>query len=116
MASIEERVVAVTARVLRLDRQANRIGLSLKRLQPNPWTTALLEPGTVHEGTVTRMSNDGVHAELGCGLEGRLTLLGSDMPSPGSRLQVRVVEFDPERERLQLAMVEGETAAESAPA
>lgn len=106
----------VEALVLRLDRQANRIGLSLKRLQPNPWTTALLEPGTVHEGTVTRMSNDGVHAELGCGLEGRLTLLGSDMPSPGSRVQVRVVEFDPERERLQLAMVEGETAAESAPA
>jgi small subunit ribosomal protein S1 len=109
----------VDALVLRLDRQANRIGLSLKRLLPNPWTTVgdTLQPGAVHEGTVTRLSNDGVHAELACGLEGRVSLLGSELPSPGSRLQVRVVEFDAERERLQLALVEGAPApAESEPA
>jgi hypothetical protein len=62
------------------------------------------------------MSNDGVHAELTCGLEGRLSLPGMELPTPGSRVQVRVVEFDPDRERLQLAIVEGEAAAETAPA
>ena len=106
----------VEALVLRLDRQANRIGLSLKRLQPNPWMSAGegLQPGAILESTVTRQSNDGVHAELDCGLEGRVALLDGELPSPGSRLQVRVVEFDPGRERLQLAMVEAAPAAETA--
>lgn len=102
----------VEALVLRLDRQANRIGLSLKRLLANPWTTAgdTLQPGVVLGGIVTRLSNDGVHAELDCGLEGRVSLLEGELPPPGSRLQVRVVEFDPGRERLQLAMVESAPA------
>jgi small subunit ribosomal protein S1 len=108
----------VEALVLRLDRQANRIGLSLKRLLPNPWMSAGegLQPGAILEGTVTRLSNDGLHAELECGLEGRVASLDGELPPPGSRLQVRVVEFDPGRERLQLAMVEGAPAPEAASA
>jgi len=106
----------VEALVLRLDRQANRIGLSLKRLQPNPWLSVGedIQPGAILEGTVTRQSNDGVHAELDCGLEGRVALLNGELPPPGSRLHVRVVEFDPGRERLQLTMIEGEPEAEAA--
>ena len=102
--------------MLRLDRQANRIGLSLKRLQPNPWMSVGdgIQPGVILEGTVTRQSNDGVHAELDCGLEGRVALLNGELPPPGSRLYMRVVEFDPGRERLQLTMVEGAPAAEAA--
>jgi small subunit ribosomal protein S1 len=94
----------VEAIVVRLDHQAHRIGLSLKRMQPNPWKAA---EGSLHVGDmlpaeVVRQTPSGPVIRLENGLEGPLR--GSDGGSPfdeGSRLTVRVRSFDPEREHLE---------------
>src|SRR5690606_33364529 len=47
--------------VLRLDHEGRRIGLSLKRLQPNPWTQVddMYHVGQVIEGTISRVTQFG---------------------------------------------------------
>jgi small subunit ribosomal protein S1 len=95
----------VETMVVHLDLEANRIGLSLKRLQPSPWESAgrRVQPGQAHEGTVTHLSPAGVFVTLEGGLEGLLRRsdgLGSLVQ--GERVQVRVVAVDTERQRLDL--------------
>lgn len=93
--------------VIRLDQEASRIGLSLKRLQPNPWEGAVgkLAEGQPLQGTVSRLSKAGAYLRLEVGLEGLLRHQeGQPIPEPGTTLQVRVAAFDPEHERLEVEM------------
>jgi ribosomal protein S1 len=95
----------VEAMIIRLDPDANRIGLSLKRLQTNPWTEAAgtIAPGMIREGEVTRVGSSGAYVRDQAGLEGLIR--GAEAQAtlrPGMRVRVRVVNFDPERERLDL--------------
>jgi small subunit ribosomal protein S1 len=94
----------VEAIVVRLDRQSNRISLSLKRLQPNPWQEAAgrVAVGMTLEATVVRVDKGEVVASIEPGLEGRIAWPEGDPPVPGARLAVRVATFEPERERLGL--------------
>ncbi len=99
--------------VIRLDRRANRIGLSLKRLQTNPWEKAAddLAPGAEFEGVVSRHTNAGAFVRLPVGLEGlvRPANEGASLPAPGEEVRVRITSFDPAHERLDLDLVrEGE--------
>jgi small subunit ribosomal protein S1 len=105
----------VEAVVVRLDPQAHRIGLSLKRMQPSPWKAA---EGSVHVGDllpalVVRHGAAGPVVRLENGLEGPLR--GVDGGSPfeeGRQLVVRVRLFDPEREHLEVDVpAEPENAA-----
>lgn len=104
----------VEARIIRLDAEANRIGLSLKRLQPSPWLEAVdrISAGMILEGEVTRVGSSGAYVRDDVGLEGLVR--GSDAQAelrPSMRVRVRVVNFDPERERLDLEMaLEDETS------
>jgi small subunit ribosomal protein S1 len=98
----------VEAMVIRLDKQANRIGLSLKRLQPSPWQAASerLQPGVKVEGVVTRISNSGAYVQLEDGVEGLVrTTEGVGGLVPGTRVEAQVVSLDPDRERLELALL-----------
>ena len=95
----------VEAVIIRLDRQSNRIGLSLKRLQPNPWQLSgdRYAPGSVCRGRVTRQTGSGTYVAFDDGIEGVIRGTdGATAPSPGSELDVRVVALDSERERLEL--------------
>jgi small subunit ribosomal protein S1 len=94
--------------VIRLDRETSRIGLSLKRMQPNPWVAAAdaVKPGMVMDGKVTRIASSGAYVAVEGSLEG---LIRSDdhldLPSQGMNIQVRVLSFDVERERMDLEIV-----------
>lgn len=95
----------IEAMIIRLDPEANRIGLSLKRMLPNPWLEAAgtISAGMVREGEVTRVGSSGAYVRDEGGLEGLVR--GADAQAelrPGMRVRVRVVNFDPERERLDL--------------
>ncbi len=95
----------IDAMIIRLDAEANRIGLSLKRLLPNPWLEAVgsISAGMIREGEVTRVGSSGAYVRDEGGLEGLVR--GADAQAelrPGMRVRVRVVSFDPERERLDL--------------
>ncbi|MBM3122180.1 MAG: S1 RNA-binding domain-containing protein [Chloroflexi bacterium] len=98
----------VEAVIIRLDRQSNRIGLSLKRLQPNPWQMAAerYPAGSVCRGRVTRQTGSGTYVAFADGVEGVIRSgEGGTAPAHGSEVEVRVVSLDPERERLELELL-----------
>jgi small subunit ribosomal protein S1 len=107
----------VEAVVIRLDRQANRIGLSLKRLQPSPWQTAggRLWPGAETDGTLVRWNAAGATLLLDEGVEGllRASEATADL-QPGSRVRVKVASLDVERERLELELASRQPLPEAA--
>ena len=99
--------------VLSVDRERQRIGLSRKRLLPDPWhaVTGRLEVGRVVEGTVTNVVDFGAFVDLGQGVEGLVHV--SEMPAgratmdallPGTPVLVRVLEIDVDRHRIGLSL------------
>ena len=91
--------------VIRLDKEANRIGLSLKRLQPNPWEAAAekIVVGQKMEGSIARFVSAGAYLRFDLGIEGLLkSTEGLAHLSQGEVIEVRVTSFEPERERLDL--------------
>jgi small subunit ribosomal protein S1 len=98
--------------VIRLDTEANRIGLSLKRLQPNPWLDLIeqIQPGMVLDGVVSRHVTSGLYVTVNEGIDGLVRSQHTlDLPSVGDSIQVRVLTFEPERERMSLEIIEAET-------
>ncbi len=94
--------------ILRLDPDANRIGLSLKRLQDNPWQSIAdhIQPGMLLEGTVTRQVTSGLYVNVADGIDGLVKSQQTHtLPQVGERVQVRVVSFEAERERMGLEIV-----------
>lgn len=98
----------VEVMVVRLDRQANRIGLSRKRLLPNPWQAAAdqIRPKQVLPGCITRLAGRWIGVMLGCGLEGTAAIPPS-VPEvrQGDPVYVEVLAFDPANERLELRLL-----------
>jgi small subunit ribosomal protein S1 len=101
--------------VLRLDHQRKRIGLSLKRLQPNPWTlvdqTYTLDQLVL--GTVTNVVAYGAFVALDLGVEGlvHISQLADPPPSDarevvrrGDELVLRILRIDSFRERIALSL------------
>jgi small subunit ribosomal protein S1 len=98
----------IEVQVIRLDAKTNRIGLSLKRMQPSPWVQfeEVIQVDQEHSGTVSHLAASGVYVQLHEGPEGLLrTPDGPGRLTRGIEIRVRVVEFDPERERLELELV-----------
>jgi small subunit ribosomal protein S1 len=101
--------------VLRLDEKKKRIGLSLKRLQPEPW--ALVEDkyelGQLVEGVVTNVVDFGAFAEIEEGIEGLIhisELSDASVSHPkevvkrNDLLLLRIIRIDPRRKRLGLSL------------
>lgn len=100
--------------VIRLNKKDNRIGLSLKRLTPNPWEQAAdkIEVGQELEGRISMLTANGAYVSLPEDLEGLLSVgEGGGVFAVGDEVSVRVKAFDPERERLDLMLADdpGET-------
>jgi small subunit ribosomal protein S1 len=106
--------------VLSVDRERGRIGLSRKRLLPDPWTvvTGSLRKGQVVEGTVTKLVDFGAFVDLGQGVEGLVHI--SEIPDemaadsslvPDSPIKVRVLQVDNERRRISLSLRQIENVA-----
>jgi small subunit ribosomal protein S1 len=101
--------------VLRLDSEGKRIGLSLKRLQPNPWTTAEENYyiGQLVEGTVSRVVSFGAFVELESGIEALLHVSQMSDPPPGDPTEVvhpgqhlvaQIIALEPQRQRMGLSL------------
>lgn len=101
--------------VLKLDRENNRIGLSLKRLQPEPWAVIEdnYELGQLVEGTVTNVVDFGAFAEIESGVEGLVhisELTDKTVTHPrevvrkGDRMLLRIIRIDARRKRLGLSL------------
>ncbi|MCC6800747.1 MAG: S1 RNA-binding domain-containing protein [Anaerolineae bacterium] len=101
--------------VLRLDHEGRRIGLSLKRLQPNPWTQVddLYHVGQVVEGTISRVTQFGAFVSMNPGIEALLHASQISDPPPadpthllheGQIIQARVISIESHRQRLGLTI------------
>ena len=101
--------------VLSVDRERKRVGLSRKRLLPNPWYRVVeaLHTGDTIEGTVTGVARFGAFVDVGEGVEGLIHT--SKMPKgkatclnlePGSPVVVRVLEIDEWNHRIALELQE----------
>ena len=100
--------------VLDVDKDRKRIALSLKKLQPDPWTIVddHYDAGQLVEGRVTRVLDFGAFVELDLGVEGLLhasEMIGtpelnpSDIVHPGEKLLVKIIRVDSRRKRLALS-------------
>ncbi len=101
--------------VLRLDSEGKRIGLSLKRLQDNPWAYVdeLYHVGQLVEGVVSRVAQFGAFVSLDPGIEALLHTSQISDPAPedptlvvheGQRLLLRVISIETEKQRLGLSL------------
>jgi len=111
----------VEVEVLKVDRESKRIGLSLKRRQPDPWQRVAerFETGQVVEGTLTRLAPFGAFVDLGEGVEGLLPtnqVAGQAGIAEGATVRVKILNVEPDRQRIGLALqaVTGPNPAEAA--
>ena len=72
--------------VINVDREGRKIGLSLKRLQPDPWTTVAerYQVGQLVEGTITNVVSFGAFARV----EEGLYFLSPDSPAADAGVDV----------------------------
>lgn len=100
--------------VLNVDRQRRRIALSLKKLQPDPWTMVddHYRTGQLVEGRVTRVVDFGAFVAVDLGIEGLLhakemigtpELAPADIVQAGDTLPVKIIGIDSRRRRLDLS-------------
>src|SRR5207248_11031331 len=99
----------VEVEVLKVDRESKRIGLSLKRRQPDPWQRVAerFETGQVVEGTLTRLAPFGAFVDLGEGVEGLLPtnqVSGQAGIAEGATVRVKILNVEPDRQRIGLAL------------
>jgi len=105
----------VDAVVIKVDTKARRIGLSLKRLQPNPWEEKVkkYQEGDVVKAVIINITDFGAFARLEEGVDGLIHIselpLSSgqrpgDVVSPGDEVFVKILKIDKERQRISLSM------------
>lgn len=101
--------------VLNLDEKRQRINLSLKRLQPDPWTTVetFYKPDQLVLGTVTNVRDFGAFVVLKTGIEGLVHVSEMADPTPNdarefverdNKLVLRVLQIEPARRRMALSL------------
>ena len=106
----------VRVKVLEVDQEKNRIALSMKALEPDPWAEVVgkFPVGAPFEGTVARKAEFGVFVELLPGVDGLIhlsqlrpgmTLEDAEL-QPSSKIHGWVRECDIERRRLSLTLRE----------
>jgi predicted RNA-binding protein with RPS1 domain len=113
----------VTVWIKELDREKNRISLSM--IAPGTRTVRDLQEGDIVTGKVTRMERYGAFVDIGVGRDGMLHVkeMGrgyvekpEDVVNVGDEIQVQVVGIDRRRGRIDLSMKELLPEPEAAPA
>lgn len=106
----------VKVKILNIDLEHQRVGLSLKRLKPNPWATveSHFRPGDVVTGSIASVERFGVFVELMVGIEGLLHIselreasCAEDLYAiytPGEPITVRIADITPAEHRIALSM------------
>ncbi len=101
--------------ILNVDHEKKRIALSIKRLEPEPWTTveSRYYVGQLVEGTITRLTNFGAFALVNGEIEGLIHIseLSTDrinhpqeVVSEGEKHVMRIIRIDPKRRRMGLSL------------
>jgi len=107
----------VKVKVLSVDRNNDRISLSIKETQPGPWANIAerAEKGSVLDGTVKRIVSYGAFVEVFPGVEGLVHIsqiahkhIGTphEVLKEGQEIQVKVLDVNEAEQRLSLSIKE----------
>ena len=96
--------------VLEIDKQNRRVSLGHKQLEENPWNEFENQYGvdSVHEGTITELTDKGAVVALGENIEGfcparQLVKEDGSTPKVGDKLDFKVIEFSKATKRITLS-------------
>jgi small subunit ribosomal protein S1 len=107
---------SVQVKVLRFDRDRERVSLGYKQLLPDPWETIeeRFPPNTRINGKVASVTDYGAFVELEPGVEGLVHVSEmswskrvkhpSKLVGPGDAVEVEVLSVDPKARRISLGM------------
>ena len=105
----------VQVKVIKLDPDQNRISLSLRQLQQDPWERLIqtVPVGSILTGTVTKTKKYGAFLQVMPGIEGLLHISElswdhvdktEDVLKVGDEVQVKVIGIDTARRRVSLSL------------
>ena len=105
----------VKVKVIAVDQERKRIGLSIRQLLPDPWVVKVsnLKEGQLVEGTITHLTKFGAFARLDEDLEGLIHISElsdqrinhpKEVVNEGDVLTLRVIKVDIERRRIGLSL------------
>lgn len=114
----------VSVQILKLDWEANRIGLGMKQLQADPFSAVKDEvvEGAVLSGKVTNIADFGAFIEVAPGVEGLVHISELDYRRVGSVdevvkqdeiVQVKVLKIDPDTRKISLSIKQTKDAPAS---
>ncbi|MED0674987.1 30S ribosomal protein S1 [Aneurinibacillus thermoaerophilus] len=107
----------VKVKVLKVDKENERISLSIKATLPGPWEQAAdkFKAGDVVKGTVKRLISFGAFIEVAPGVEGLVHIsqianrhIGTpdEVLKEGEEVNVKILDFNPSEERMSLSIRE----------
>lgn len=113
--------------VLDVDKEKSKISLSLKDVQPNPWTLAADKyvVGSIVDGKVVRMVPFGAFIELEPGVDGLVHISQiankrvekpEDELTIGEIIKVKVIDVNAEQKKISLSKKEADVPVEETPA
>jgi small subunit ribosomal protein S1 len=105
----------VQVKVIGVDRERKRIGLSIRQLQEDPWVKKVqhIKEGQLVEGKITHLTKFGAFARLGEDLEGLIHISElseqrvnhpKEVVHEGDVITLRVIKIEPERHRIALSL------------
>lgn len=112
----------VKVQVLTVDTERRRIGLSLRRMMPEPWDVidTTYEVGQVVQGKITKLVNFGAFARLvDTGIEGLIHISElaerrvnhpKEVVSEGEVHELRIIRIDSDKRRLGLSLKQAQPA------
>ena len=96
--------------VLEIDKENRRLSLGHKQLEENPWNEFenQYSVDSIHEGTITEMTDKGAVVALGENIEGfcparQLTKEDGTTPKTGDKLNFKILEFSKATKRITLS-------------
>lgn len=101
--------------ILNIEHEQQRVALSLKRLQPEPWSQVFdyYQIDQVVDAVITKLTNFGAFARIDNRIEGLIHISEitdrniahpRDVVSENQEVKVRIIHIDPERKRMGLSM------------
>ena len=112
----------VKVKVISVDRERKRIGLSIRQLLGDPWMEKVgdLREGMLIEGTITHLTKFGAFARIGDDLEGLIHVSElsdqrvnhpKEVVREGEVITLRIIKIDEERHRIGLSRRKVDSAA-----
>lgn len=96
--------------VLEIDKENRRLSLGHKQLEENPWNAfeSQFPVDSIHEGTITELTDKGAVVSLGENVEGfcpsrQLVKEDGTTPKVGDKLNFKVIEFSKATKRITLS-------------